>query len=163
MQRLLRSGISLGAASLTAARSATLAFEQYVLEPHPQTHPASCQFFFLAKAVVRRLEASGYWADYIDPCSGMSMVHRDTCAVYDEVAALCALCSFRIQNAGCCKVALHPSWGSWVYPATIFAKAPAEVVEAVWQETLMTLKPRHPPYCECCGGKRPGILTGPGV
>ena len=34
------------------------------------------------------------------------------------------------MNAGCCKVLLHPQWGSAVYPATIFTTAPtAKVIE----------------------------------
>lgn len=38
--------------------------------------------------------------------------------------------NFSVMNAGCCKVLLHPLWGSAVYPATLFTTAPAaRVVE----------------------------------
>jgi hypothetical protein len=81
-----------------------------------------------AKAVCAELEAGGHWADYIDPCSGLPMVHRDTGAVYGEVEALCALLGYQSQNAGCCKIVLHPRWGSSVYPASLFARAPLAAV-----------------------------------
>lgn len=33
-----------------------------------------------------------------------------------------------VMNAGCCKVLLHPQWGSAVYPATLFTTAPSSRV-----------------------------------
>lgn len=35
------------------------------------TAPGCRRFFVFAKAVVAKLEAQGFWADYIDPCSGL--------------------------------------------------------------------------------------------
>lgn len=61
------------------------------------------------------------------PCV-LQMIHQNTNTVYSEVDALSTLLSFTCQNAGCCKVILHPKWGSSVYPATFFAKAPLESV-----------------------------------
>jgi hypothetical protein len=58
----------------------------------------------------------------------LQMIHQNTNTVYSEVDALSTLLSFTCQNAGCCKVILHPKWGSSVYPATFFAKAPLESV-----------------------------------
>jgi hypothetical protein len=86
------------------------------------------RFVAFAAEVCRRLEAAGYWADYIDPCSGLPMLHRDSGAVYGEVEGLVSLLGYRIQNAGCCKIVLHPNWGSSVYPASLFAKAPLDEV-----------------------------------
>ena len=140
-----------------------------------------------AKAVCADLMAQGHWADYIDPCSGLPMLHRDTgalrvqraaaplaserggreharpaqssrsgsspptpppapcCgagAVYGEVEALSTLRGFRTQNAGCCKIVLHPRWGSNVYPASMFAKAPPEAVAAALQRAEAALAER---------------------
>lgn len=82
-----------------------------------------------SEAVVARLRELGHWADYIDPCSGLPMVEREQgggSCVYSEVdGALALRPGFRAQNAGCCKVLLHPKWGAAVYPATLFARAPA--------------------------------------
>lgn len=114
---------------------------------------------FLAKRVASSLAAQGAWVDYIDPCSGMSMLHHQSCTVYDEVGAIMVLGKYRTQNAGCCKLALHPSWGSWVYPATMFAQGiSVEQVEDAMREALEALRPRHLPRCECCGGRSlPGL------
>jgi hypothetical protein len=88
------------------------------------------QFMAFARAVCSELAAGGHWADFIDPCSGLPMVHRDTGAVYGEVEALSTLLGYRTQNAGCCKIVLHPRWGSSVYPASLFARAPLQAVTA---------------------------------
>lgn len=43
------------------------------------------RFFEFAKGVCGKLEAEGFWADYIDPCSGLPMIHKFNGAVYSEV------------------------------------------------------------------------------
>lgn len=40
--------------------------------------PPALQFVEFAADVCRRLAAAGHWADYIDPCSGLPMVHKET-------------------------------------------------------------------------------------
>ena len=88
-------------------------------------------FFEWARAVAAALAAAGHWCDYIDPCSGLPMVDRSGHrSVYDEVSALAALRQYKTSNAGCCKIVLHPRWGSSVYPATLFTEAPPEVLAA---------------------------------
>ncbi|PSC75053.1 Methylmalonic aciduria and homocystinuria type D mitochondrial [Micractinium conductrix] len=87
------------------------------------------RFVEFAKVVCERLAAAGHWADYIDPCSGLPMINRATNAVYGEVEALVTLLGYKTQNAGCCKIILHPCWGSSVYPASLFAKAPVAAAQ----------------------------------
>lgn len=92
------------------------------------------QFMEFAKIVCNHLTSLQYWADYIDPCSGLPMIHRENGSrVYGEVEGLVALLGYKTQNAGCCKIILHPKWGSSVYPASIFAKAPVEEVQRAIQ------------------------------
>ena len=43
-------------------------------------------FFLFARAVCGVLAARGAWADYIDPCSGLAMVHKESSAVYNEAS-----------------------------------------------------------------------------
>ena len=93
------------------------------------------RFVSFAKRVTDRLIAEGHWADYIDPCSGLSMVHKDSQQIYGEVDALVTLLNYQTSNTGCCKVALHPTWGSAVYPASIFTKAPLDVLQNALQAT----------------------------
>lgn len=87
------------------------------------------QFVGFAQKVCATLALQGYWADYIDPCSGLPMIHKETNAVYGEVEAMGTLLGYKAQNAGCCKIILHPRWGSSVYPATMFAKGPLEILK----------------------------------
>lgn len=83
-----------------------------------------------AVAVCGRLSSAGHWCDYIDPCSGLPMMHKESQTPYSEVEGLSVLLGYRTANAGCCKVVLHPKWGTSVYPATLFARAPPAAVEA---------------------------------
>eukprot|EP00271_Cylindrocystis_brebissonii_P022042 TRINITY_DN8252_c0_g1_i3.p1 TRINITY_DN8252_c0_g1~~TRINITY_DN8252_c0_g1_i3.p1 ORF type:complete len:183 (-),score=18.03 TRINITY_DN8252_c0_g1_i3:787-1335(-) len=85
------------------------------------------EFVGWARPICERLTSEfGHFADYLDPCSGLPMIHRDTTTVYSEVEGLATLLGYVSANAGCCKVILHPRWGSAVYPATMFTKAPLE-------------------------------------
>jgi hypothetical protein len=85
-------------------------------------------FMSFAAAVTTALSAKGYFCDYIDPCSGLSCVTQETNKYYDEVNGMQAMLQYRVMNAGCCKILLHPSWGSSVYPATLFTSAPLHEV-----------------------------------
>mmetsp|Transcript_6089 Transcript_6089/g.9262 ORF Transcript_6089/g.9262 Transcript_6089/m.9262 type:complete len:97 (-) Transcript_6089:81-371(-) len=75
-----------------------------------------------------KLRNMGHWADYIDPCSGLPMLTLHCNKVYSEVDGMECLLNYKAHNAGFCKILLHPRWGSAVYPATIFARAPPQVV-----------------------------------
>ena len=88
------------------------------------------RFTAFAARVCALLQAQGHWADYIDPCSGLPMVHRQGTGVYGEVDALVTLLHYTTANAGCCKVLLHPRWGSAVYPASLLTKAPLETAHS---------------------------------
>lgn len=91
------------------------------------------KFVLFANTVCRQLIRHGYWADYLDPCSGLTMINKSNGSVYSEVDAFSTLLQYKTANAGCCKVLLHPEWGSYVYPASFFAKAPLEVLKAAIQ------------------------------
>lgn len=69
-------------------------------------------FFDYAKTFCDRIEKAGFWADYVDPCSGLLMNSPFTNVVYNEVQFAEVLLNFRVMNAGCCKILLHPEWGS---------------------------------------------------
>ena len=92
------------------------------------------RFISFARRVTDRLIAVGHWADYIDPCSGLSMLNKDSQQIYGEVDALVTLLNYQTTNTGCCKVVLHPTWGSAVYPASIFTKAPVTGLHEVFLE-----------------------------
>eukprot|EP00240_Pyramimonas_obovata_P007094 CAMPEP_0118921606 /NCGR_PEP_ID=MMETSP1169-20130426/829_1 /TAXON_ID=36882 /ORGANISM="Pyramimonas obovata, Strain CCMP722" /LENGTH=157 /DNA_ID=CAMNT_0006862357 /DNA_START=194 /DNA_END=667 /DNA_ORIENTATION=+ len=87
-----------------------------------------------AKAVCEKLDKKGFWSDYTDPCSGLPMRTRESQTVYGEVDALTTLLGYQTANAGCCKVILHPKWGSSIYPATMFTKAPVQDLQEAIKE-----------------------------
>ena len=87
-------------------------------------------FMAFAKGLCERLVAKGHFADYVDPCSGLPMLTKDANKVFSEVDSAQQLLGYAVMNCGCCKVLLHPSWGSAVYPASIFTNAPTEEIEA---------------------------------
>ena len=86
-------------------------------------------FITFGKYLCDELRARGYWADYIDPCSGLPMISLNCNKVYSEVDGMECLLNYKAYNAGFCKILTHPKWGSAVYPATIFAHAPTDVVK----------------------------------
>ena len=85
------------------------------------------RFVAWASVVRQHLMDQGYWCDYIDPCSGLP-ANTDGNQLYGEVDGFQALLGYRTQNANCCKILLHPKWGSAVYPASMFTNAPKEIV-----------------------------------
>lgn len=54
--------------------------------------------------------------------------------VYSEVDSMECLLHYKSYNAGFCKILIHPKFGSAVYPATIFAHAPCDIVIALLQQ-----------------------------
>merc|ERR1712087_158229 len=85
------------------------------------------RFMKWAQFVCDKLNKEGHFSDYIDPCSGLPMVNKNNQCVYGEVDALSTLLGYKTTNSGCCKVILHPKWGTSVYPASMFTKAPKDV------------------------------------
>ena len=51
--------------------------------------------------------------------------------VYPDVHGAQKLLKYDVLNTGCCSVLSHPRWGTGVYPATMFARAPEEVLHEV--------------------------------
>ena len=96
-------------------------------------------FMEFAKTLCDLLSKKGYFADYIDPCSGLAMITRDANKVYSEVDGAQQLLGYAVQNAGCCKVLLHPAWNSAVYPASIFTTAPPEAITIELLEQIVEM------------------------
>jgi len=59
------------------------------------------------------------------------MLTKDANKVFSEVDSAQQLLGYNVQNCGCCKILLHPKWGSSVYPASIFTNAPVSDVKAL--------------------------------
>ena len=90
-------------------------------------------FVAWATAVVAAIQArdASYWADYIDPCSGLAVLTSGAHVVYNEVDAFSSMLRYHLQSAGGCRVVSHPRWGTSVYPCSMFTNAPAEIVAEI--------------------------------
>ncbi|KAG0311431.1 hypothetical protein BGZ99_010171 [Dissophora globulifera] len=101
-------------------------------------------FIRWSTALHHGLEKLGYWSDMTDPASGFPSFNERGRDVYPDVEGCQLLLKYDFQNAGCCKILLHPVWGSKIYPATFFTTAPVEVfmqvMEQVEQEYRIQLK-----------------------
>ncbi|KAH8551987.1 hypothetical protein BGW37DRAFT_493154 [Umbelopsis sp. PMI_123] len=86
------------------------------------------------KLVVDRLRSVGMWADIMDPASGYPIYGTPGASPYPDVQGTQALLKYDVQNTGCCHVLLHPTWGSKIYPSTMFTTAPADILIRVIEE-----------------------------
>ncbi|KAF9977802.1 hypothetical protein BGZ73_004869 [Actinomortierella ambigua] len=91
-------------------------------------------FIRWSEAIHTKLERQGYWSDMTDPASGFPSYGERGPDVYPDVEGCQVLLKYDFQNAGCCKILLHPEWGSKIYPATFFTTAPLEAFLAAVQE-----------------------------
>lgn len=93
------------------------------------------RFVRLAERFAEATKAKGYWADFTDPCCGLPMLSNGN-TVYPDINGLVRLRNFPTFAAGGCHVALHPSWGECMYPATMFTNAPMDVVVKIVESIL---------------------------
>ena len=60
-----------------------------------------------AKEICGRLKDEGFWADFIDPCSGTPHFSGHSATTMMETDEKYRLLGFRIEDLGCCKVISH--------------------------------------------------------
>jgi len=77
------------------------------------------------KEVCGRLREEGYWADFIDPCSGTPHFSAHTNTTMFETDEKFRLLGFRIEDLGCCKVISHNKFGRNVFVGCIVTNAAA--------------------------------------
>ncbi|KAL7750400.1 hypothetical protein RI367_004173 [Sorochytrium milnesiophthora] len=121
------------------------------------------RFIRLARSLAQRIQdhhpqpsrevedACSRWVNFTDPASGRPVrSHRcskhipaaSTAAVdgpggvYPDVAGAQQLLQYDTMNVGCCQILLHPRWGSYVYPATLFTNAPLATVQHALAQTV---------------------------
>ncbi|CAG8604900.1 9649_t:CDS:2 [Paraglomus occultum] len=86
-------------------------------------------FIEWGKAICEYLKARGHWADLVDPASAYPMYSSPGPSGYPEVVGAEQLLKYHSQNANCCKILLHPQWGSKVYPATLFTTSDEDTLK----------------------------------
>jgi hypothetical protein len=86
------------------------------------------RFTSWAGAVCQCLAEAGFWADYVDPCSGLLVRDRKSNVLYPEVDSMGVLLRYKVLDAGPCHILLHPRWGSACYPASMMTTAPLDAL-----------------------------------
>ncbi|KAG0083107.1 hypothetical protein BGZ92_011080 [Podila epicladia] len=97
----------------------------------------------IAKEKDDRLEDARFWSDMTDPASGFPNYSERGRDIYPDVEGCNMLLKYDFQAAGCCKILLHPNWGSKVYPATFFTTAPLDVLQNILEQVQQEYSPKE--------------------
>lgn len=87
------------------------------------------QFVKQAKVLCEGLREQGYWADFIDPTSGMSYYDsysNSTLYEVDEDFPMFGV--VELVDLGCCRALEHPLWGCNVIAGVLLSNAPQELL-----------------------------------
>jgi len=89
-----------------------------------------------AKEICGRLKDEGYWADFIDPCSGTPHYSGHSATTMFETDEKYRLLGFRIEDLGCCKVISHNRFGRNVFVGCVITNAAtrSDVMEDILQD-----------------------------
>ncbi|RUS20595.1 hypothetical protein BC937DRAFT_94847 [Endogone sp. FLAS-F59071] len=92
------------------------------------------RFVTWGNTIIARLRLLGYWADLTDPASGYPLHSSPGASPYPDVQGTQTLLRYDVQSTGCCHILLHPTWGSRIYPATMFTDVDPETFRGVVAE-----------------------------
>lgn len=83
------------------------------------------KFISGAQEICLALRTEGFWADFIDPSSGLAFFGTYTNNTLFETDDRYRHLGFQIEDLGCCKVIRHSLWGTHAFVGTVFTNAPA--------------------------------------
>ncbi|XP_070565050.1 cobalamin trafficking protein CblD-like [Ptychodera flava] len=79
-----------------------------------------------AQEICQLLQSEGYWADFIDPASGLAYYGPHTNTALFETDERYKTLGFDIVDLGCCKVISHHLWGTHAFVGSVFTNAPTD-------------------------------------
>ncbi|XP_037531379.1 metabolism of cobalamin associated Db [Nematolebias whitei] len=82
------------------------------------------KFVHGAKEICLTLQQEGFWADFIDPASGLAFFGAYTSNTLFETDDRYRHLGFQIEDLGCCRVIRHSLWGTQIFVGTICTNAP---------------------------------------
>ncbi|XP_072253908.1 metabolism of cobalamin associated Db isoform X2 [Leuresthes tenuis] len=82
------------------------------------------KFVHGAEEICIALQKEGFWADFIDPSSGLAFFGAYTNNTLFETDDRYRHLGFQIEDLGCCRVIRHSLWGTHAFVGTIFTNAP---------------------------------------
>jgi hypothetical protein len=111
-----------------------------LLERSPDTEQEKeklrSHFLEFGRAIAQTLQQQGYLAEIFDPRTGWPVLSARGTLPLDDVAVVRAALGYSADRRGNCRVILHPTLGTAVYPSTLVSSAPVAVLRAIAQQAL---------------------------
>lgn len=111
-----------------------------LLERSPDTEQEKeklrSHFLELGRAIAQTLQQQGYLAEIFDPRTGRPVFSEQGTLPIDDVAVVRTALGYSTDRCGNCRVILHPTLGTAVYPSTLVSSAPVAVLRAIAQQVL---------------------------
>ncbi|WP_448602328.1 methylmalonic aciduria and homocystinuria type D protein [Thermoleptolyngbya sp.] len=130
------------ASVLVMLQPSQVALPERTLDSEPEKEKLRSHFLELGWAIALKLQQQGYLADLFDPRTGWPILSRRGTLPLDDVAVARAALGYSTDRCGNCRVILHPSLGTAVYPSTLVSSAPVAVLRAIAQQVLGVAAPQ---------------------
>ena len=87
---------------------------------------------------LQKHERGPFWADLLDPCSGYPVHSVHGGMFFNDLEPVEVYLKFPYRMIGNCHVAVHPEWGTRMYPSTMLIHAPIEIAQEICDSVLCT-------------------------